>query len=292
MLGGVCFGLYLPLQKHALAQVSPAFLNWAQMAALLAIGLPVHLCVNRPNLLPRRSEVLWLVFFGVTAALFFYLRNVGLKLTGPTTGGVLLATEVLFSFVFSVVIFHNRVSGRSLVGAALLAGGVLLAMRVSRGAMRLEPTGCLLILTAAFGVAINAVNIKLHFNHMPNLLVMCANAGCQTLLWTAILGGTGQLGEVSDLAHGWLWVDVVLGALLIGGNLVLYYYSMKRCPMWMARSLSLVTPAVAMLGDRFFLGSQISASQIAGLVAVTAGAAIIICVSGRNGGEVITVSGD
>ena len=292
VLGGVCFGLYLPVQKHALSQVSPAFLNWAQMTTLLVIGLPVHLYINRADPWPRRGEVLWLVCFGLMASQFFYLRNVGVKLTGPTTGGVILATEVLFSFIFSIVIFRNRVSAKSVVGAALLAVGVLLAMRVSRGAMRLQPFGCFLLLTTAFGVAVNAVNIKLHFNRMPNLLATLANALCQCAFWTVLLGGSGRLGQVTHLGHGWLPFEIVAGAALIGGNLVFYYYSMKRCPLWMARSLALVAPAVAMLGDRFFLGSHISGGQIAGLVAVTAGAAIIIHASRQSGGELIAVSGD
>jgi drug/metabolite transporter (DMT)-like permease len=292
VLGGVCFGLYLPVQKHALAEVSPAFLNWAQVTAILAVSLPLHLAVNRRNPWPRPSEAGWLVCFGLTAAVLFYLRNVGVKLTGPTTGGVILSTEVLFSFVLSIVVFRSRVSARALVGAVLLAAGVLLAMRVSRGAMRLEPTGCILLLTTAFAVSVNAVNIKLHFNRVPNLLVVVGNTVCQSLLWTALLGGTGRLGEVHDLAHGWFGLEVLAGAALIGGNLFFYYYSMKRCPMWMCRSLTLVAPAVAMLGDRFMLGSHISAGQIAGLIAVTLGAVIIVHASRQNGGELVAVSGD
>ena len=69
---------------------------------------------------------------------------------------------------------------------------------------------------------------------------------------------------------------MALGAFGIFVNLFVYYYAMKRVPMWSVRILVLTGPPVAMIADYLLLGSPITAAGVQGLTAVLIGATLVI----------------
>lgn len=69
-----------------------------------------------------------IVYMGLLAtALCLYLQSYGLKYAEPAIGGMLLSLESVFGVVFSVIIYHERVTLRMLAGFAVIFIAILLS---------------------------------------------------------------------------------------------------------------------------------------------------------------------
>ena len=69
-----------------------------------------------------------IVYLGVFAtALCLYMQSFGLKYAEPAIGGMLLSLESVFGVVFSVVIYHEKITLRMLIGFAVIFVAILLS---------------------------------------------------------------------------------------------------------------------------------------------------------------------
>ena len=69
-----------------------------------------------------------IVYMGLLAtALCLYLQTFGLKYAEPAIGGMLLSLESVFGVVFSVILYHEQVTFRMLIGFAVIFIAILLS---------------------------------------------------------------------------------------------------------------------------------------------------------------------
>lgn len=69
-----------------------------------------------------------IVYLGLIAtALCLYLQSYGLKYAEPAIGGMLLSLESVFGVVFSVIIYHEKITSRMLLGFAVIFAAILLS---------------------------------------------------------------------------------------------------------------------------------------------------------------------
>ena len=69
-----------------------------------------------------------IVYLGLLAtALCLYMQSYGLKYAEPAIGGMLLSLESVFGVVFSIIIYHERITLRMLVGFAVIFIAILLS---------------------------------------------------------------------------------------------------------------------------------------------------------------------
>ncbi len=280
----ICSGAMWPVQKDLMTRVSPLQANWLMIVpALIAILIIYPSRRHGRRLIPEHAPIGWLTLFALFASVIFYTRNVGTHLTSATTAALVVRFELAIVFVLSHVILKSRVSLVGWLGTVVLLLGALQAMGISFGQISFSHLGMAALLTAALLTATNAIIIKLQFNRIPSDLPTAASCICQTIVFSAILLATGRMGEtIAALATPRIAIEAVALGLMFLSALLLYYYSMKRIPLWSCRILSLIAPVVAILGDHFWLGAEISHSQLSGLTAVLVGAALVI-LSTRNG---------
>jgi drug/metabolite transporter (DMT)-like permease len=69
---------------------------------------------------------------------------------------------------------------------------------------------------------------------------------------------------------------VLLGSVVWGTRLVVYYFALKRAPMWAVRMLTLSGLPVATLADLLVLRAPVTGGHIAGLAAAMGGAVLVI----------------
>ncbi len=284
VLSGIIMGLSWVVFKIALnsEELGPADLNWLNMIGLAIIIWPVYLLRHRRNLFPRDMPYGWLLLFAIFAATLFYLRNVGVDLCGATTAAIVSRVEAAFVFILSYIVLHQSVTGIGWVGSAVLVAGALRTIGVGSANIIFAPAGVIALVVAALFIAFNAVIIKLKFNRVPNEMVILASATVQTVVFSiAVPTLVGVEGTRAALGNARLIGVVVLGSGCIATNLFLYYYAMKRVPMWAARVLALIALPAAVTGDYFVLGEPISVNAIQGMLLVMAGAVLVVQ-SGRT----------
>ena len=69
-----------------------------------------------------------IVYLGLVAtALCLFLQSYGLKYAEPAIGGMLLSLESVFGVIFSVIIYHERITLRMLLGFAVIFAAILLS---------------------------------------------------------------------------------------------------------------------------------------------------------------------
>ncbi len=289
LLSGLLMGISWVILKLALnfEVLGPADLNWLNMVGLAIIIWPVYLIRRRRDLFPRDMPYRWLLVFALFAATLFYLRNTGVGICGATTAAIVSRVETTFVFILSYLVLHQAVGGLGWVGSLLLLAGALRTVGLGSAQMNLDLLGVGALVIGALFVALNAVIIKTHFNRVPNELVILASATVQTVVYSmAVPAFIGLDGVRAALAEPRLLGLVALMSVIIAGNLFAYYYAMKRVPMWAARMLALLAPAVAVVADYAILGTPITANAVQGLLLVMGGATLVILSSrGDNGAQ-------
>ena len=60
-------------------------------------------------------------------ALCLYMQSYGLKYAEPTIGGMLLSLESVFGVIFSVIIYHEKITIRVFIGFVVIFIAILLS---------------------------------------------------------------------------------------------------------------------------------------------------------------------
>ena len=68
------------------------------------------------------------VYLGLIAtALCLYMQGFGLKYAEPAIGGMLLSLEAVFGVIFSVLLYHEKMTARMFLGCAVIFAAILLS---------------------------------------------------------------------------------------------------------------------------------------------------------------------
>ena len=69
-----------------------------------------------------------IVYLGLIAtALCLYMQSYGLKHAEPAIAGMIISLESVFGVIFSMLIYHERITPRMIVGFAVIFGAILLS---------------------------------------------------------------------------------------------------------------------------------------------------------------------
>ena len=69
-----------------------------------------------------------IVYLGLIAtALCLYMQSYGLKHAEPAIAGMIISLESVFGVIFSMIIYHERITPRMILGFAVIFGAILLS---------------------------------------------------------------------------------------------------------------------------------------------------------------------
>lgn len=274
---GTLAGVLYAVNKVLCRDLTAGQITFLEATVALLFLLPLYLWRTRGASFPRGTPWGWLLAFGFTAVILFYARTLGIALTNPTTGSLVVRLEVALVFAYSFCFLREKPSVWGWVGAALLVAGMLAALDLPTKGLIFRPLGIGALLLCAVGIASNAIIIKLHLSRVSNFLTALVNVACQAAAFAVLLPLTGQwAGLAASLRNGQQLLLVLAGGAIITWMLTTYYFAMKRIPMWTVRLLGLVTPAAALLADHLWLKSVVTVGQLLGLGLVTLGSAAVI----------------
>lgn len=279
LAAGAVMGISWPLQKYILAHevIGPGALHWLNVAGLFALTAPAYLLRYRGRLRWDGFSPWWLLLFGGVACVMHYCRKFGLLATSATTAAVVERSEVVFVFILSYLVLHTRVRWIGWVGTTLVLYGTTRVALVGSTALDFEPIGVAALVVVGLTIAINALLIKTKFAGIPNELIILGSMTVQLVVYSIAVPASGALPAVRELfAMPSLLVLVALGSIIWGARLLLYYFAMKRAPMWAVRMLTLSGLPIATLADVLVLRAPVTWAHADGLVAAVAGAAMVI----------------
>ncbi len=255
-------------------------------AALLFLTAQLLLDGSFARLFHQGKAVLILVTIGVMGFLLDLFANLGYLGGSLSTGTALLKTDVLMVNLATVILYRKKLYLSDWLGTLIMLAGVLLVLGVDFGGMRFVVTDLYFLLSAAC-VTVNAFLIK-HAQekyHEDADMISYYNNFVVLLLFGCSAGLTGQFQPEALRFEPKTWALIALGGLAQTGIYFFYYRNLKHFEVWLVKLYLLLMPVVSCFIGIFFLGEQLTAGKLFGILVVLSGAAVILLRARINCGE-------
>lgn len=109
-------------------RTNPILLNMVQMLICGITNVAVSIIFENPSFAQIFAGIKPLMYSALLpGALCFTLQIVGQKNTNPTIASLVMSTESIFAMIFGVLILGEHMSGRELLGCAVIFGATALA---------------------------------------------------------------------------------------------------------------------------------------------------------------------
>ena len=98
---------------------------------LWVVTVLAWICVFVGNAFPAAfpaDAVGGIVYLGLVAtALCMFMQSYGLKYAEPAIGGMIISLESVFGVIFSVIIYHEKITFRMLIGFVVIFAAIVLS---------------------------------------------------------------------------------------------------------------------------------------------------------------------
>ncbi len=290
MVGGMilAWSIYYAVSKIMVSLTGSALLAGFLLRAAALVFLTAQLLLDRnfARLFHQGKAVLILVTIGVMGFLLDLFANLGYLGGSLSTGTALLKTDVLMVNLATVVLYRKKLYLSDWLGTLIMLAGVLLVLGVDFGGMRFVVTDLYFLLSAAC-VTVNAFLIK-HAQekyHEDADMISYYNNFVVLLLFGCSAGLTGQFQPEALRFEPKTWALIALGGLAQTGIYFFYYRNLKHFEVWLVKLYLLLMPVVSCFIGIFFLGEQLTAGKLFGILVVLSGAAVILLRARINRGE-------
>ena len=290
MVGGMilAWSIYYAVSKIMVSLTGSALLAGFLLRAAALVFLTAQLLLDRnfARLFHQGKAVLILVTIGVMGFLLDLFANLGYLGGSLSTGTALLKTDVLMVNLATVILYRKKLYLSDWLGTLIMLAGVLLVLGVDFGGMRFVVTDLYFLLSAAC-VTVNAFLIK-HAQekyHEDADMISYYNNFVVLLLFGCSAGLTGQFQPEALRFEPKTWALIALGGLAQTGIYFFYYRNLKHFEVWLVKLYLLLMPVVSCFIGIFFLGEQLTAGKLFGILVVLSGAAVILLRARINRGE-------
>ena len=128
VLSGVPCAINIVISAIVCQNKNPLLLTTIELGVVSVLA---WICVLFTDTFPKEfplNTVGGIVYLGLIAtALCLFLQSYGLKYAEASIGGMLLSLESVFGVIFSIIIYHEKVTLRMLVGFAVIFIAILLS---------------------------------------------------------------------------------------------------------------------------------------------------------------------
>lgn len=130
VLSGVPCAVNIVISSIVCQNKNPLLLTTIELGVVAVLAWVSVLFTNTfPKEFPLNT-VGGIVYLGLIAtALCLFLQSYGLKYAEASIGGMILSLESVFGVLFSVIIYHEKVTFRMLVGFAVIFAAIVLSQR-------------------------------------------------------------------------------------------------------------------------------------------------------------------
>ena len=130
VLSGVPCAVNIVISSIMCQKKSPLLLTTIELGVVAVLAWIFVLFTDTfPSEFPL-STVGGIVYLGLVAtALCLFLQSYGLKYAETSIGGMLLSLESVFGVLFAIIIYHEKVTPRMLVGFAVIFLAIILSQR-------------------------------------------------------------------------------------------------------------------------------------------------------------------
>ncbi|MDR0311189.1 MAG: DMT family transporter [Acidobacteriota bacterium] len=196
----IIWGSSFVFTKICLQSIDPIALIWLRLFISLFVLIPIAFLFYRDAFKFQWKD---LRFFGLLAIfepfLYFLGENFSLVYLSASLVSVIVATIPVFTTIFAVLIFREKLTSINALGIAIsICGTIFILLRDSAGFGAMNVRGVLLAFLAVFSATCYVMILKkLLRNYNPIVLLTWQNIiGC--LLFTPLLSGFSDFNAISN----------------------------------------------------------------------------------------------
>jgi drug/metabolite transporter (DMT)-like permease len=215
---------------------------------------------------------------------FDILGNIGFLNYNVSTGAVLLRSEMIFVFIITVLILKERQKWYEWLIVFIMLGGVVFAIDIDYA--NAEYNGwSLMFIGSGLLMAISAFLIKwMQINYNINTYVIVFFNNIVALLSYGIISfATGDIlhiGNDTAINFELFYVYLLFGSITQTGQMLIYYKSIEKIPIWKTKSFCLLVPVICTVLSIFIFHEQHSELAYMGIGIVIVCAFALTLLSG------------
>lgn len=260
------WGLNFSLIKYCLNYFDPYTLTGLRF--LLCV-LPLIFLLPKPDV-PMKWVVGYGLLFGIGT---WGMVNLGVQLgISPGIASVVLQSSALFTFLFGVLLFKERLTLGKVLGLLVSASGLVMIARLTDGSITLA--GMLLVLLGAlfWGISNSLIKASKPRNQLSFLTWSCLFSPIPLFVMGYVYSGGQPVAEFADLSELAFVVFLLLASSYIA---TIYCYVVwnsliARYDMAHVAPLSLAVPVFGLLSSAYFFSEPVGAAKL------VAGAVVLV----------------
>lgn len=260
------------------------FITLILLTIIMGFRGELKLLLNVKGVLPR------LLSIGCMGFLLDLTAFIGLQLSPAGSGTALLKCDIIFVSLISMIIYKTRFTKMDWILTIVMLFGVFMVMGVDFANLELGNAGSIFFILSALFVSINAFIIKSvqldKKNPVCDDVVAYYNNFVTMVLFTIAAIAFGTIGQLGDLQTN---QNLLIASLLAGlgqtGIYVVYYYDLRRYPVWLVKVFLLLMPIVSSILTFILFQEVMSLQQIIGMIIVLAGAFLILMEQNKKSEE-------
>lgn len=212
---------------------------------------------------------------------------IGLSLSSVGSGAALLKCDIIFVNLISVIIYKEKFSKKEWLYTFAMLFGVLLVLRVDFRKFKLGGGGDVFFVLSALFISINAFIIKSvqldKQNPTSDNVIAYYNNAITMVFFVATSLALDTFSQLFYLGNA----PGTIAALCFAGIgqtliYIVYYYSLRRNPVWMVKVFLLLMPVVSALLSFLLFGETMVFGQYVGVAIVLGGAMGILLEQGKK----------
>lgn len=276
------WGIYYVASNAAVSHMS-VFSVGIVIRFITMLILTLFMCIRGQLGELLKIQHVWgrLIVIGVLGFLLDVTAFIGLSLCPAGIGTVLLKCDILFVNLISIVFYHYHFCKMDWMYTFVMLAGVVLVMNIDFATVEFGGIGNLFFILSALFVSINAFVIKSvqhdKVNSLSDNVVAYYNNFITLLFFVGFAGFTGDIVQLGKLGND-RYVTLALLIASLGQTFVyiLYYYNLRRFPVWIVKIFLLLMPIVVTVISYFVFEETMTLNQYVGAAIILIGAVGIL----------------
>ncbi|HEY3724057.1 MAG TPA: DMT family transporter [Acidimicrobiia bacterium] len=272
LTAALLFGASAPVSKVLLEDAGPQMLaGLLYLGAFLAVAPFVRLGPERSEARLRRSDVPLLAGVVVTGGIAApVLLMLGLERLTGVSGSLLLNLEGPLTLLVGVVVLHEYLGRRAMLGSLVIFGGSAL-IGLQGGGGNLDVVGAVLVVTACLGWAVDN-NLTQRLSVRDPFQIVAVKTGVAAVVNVTLALARGEALPSSGVILGAL----ALGAVAYGVSIVLDAYALRMLGAAREAAAFATAPFAGALLAVPLLAETWSAADVAAAAAMALGVVVLV----------------
>lgn len=241
-------------------------------------------------LLKVEGILLRLLLIGVLGFLLDITAFIGLSLSPAGSGTALLKIDIIFINLISMIIYKTKFKKMDWLCSLIMLFGVFMVMGVDFKNFSFGDVGNIFFILSALFVSINAFVIKSvqldEKNPAADNVIAFYNNFVTMILFIGAAFIHNDLVLLPKLTQD---TGLLIAALCAGlgqtGIYLVYYYDLRRFPVWIVKVFLLLMPIVSTIVSFILFGDTMQPNQLIGMFIVLAGAFGILIMQKKKSEE-------